>query len=669
MTLIRAVVLSPVPGLFHYSLPDELQAVARPGSRLRLPFGRSSREGFLVDFKGEEKPGLKAVAEVLPEELSLPPDLLELTSWAADYYFAPWGDVLMAAVPSGVGKGRARKKKAPEEDEARLRPDSPAPASTHLPTDEQAAAIAALDQALAAGGYSTLLLEGVTGSGKTEVYLRAAERAIQAGGQVLVLVPEIALSPQLETRFASRFPGRVAVLHSRQTDRERREAWLRTRRGEAAVVLGVRAAVFAPLPNLKLVVVDEEHEPSYKQMEGFRYHARDLAVKRAQLAGAVALLGSATPSLESRANAIRERYQLLRLTRRVDSRPLPDVRLVDMRDRTVRQRSTLLSEPLLEAMEEKLGLGEQIILFLNRRGFSSTMQCRACGEICKCPRCDVPLTVHRNPGEMRCHYCDFRMPEPTVCPACQSIEIKLAGAGTQKVESELGRLFPDFPIVRMDLDTTRGRTSHADLLGEFADRRAQILLGTQMVAKGHDFPGVTLVGVILADVGLYIPDFRASERTWQLLTQVSGRAGRGSQPGTVLLQTYFPDHPAVRAALVTGSEAFAELELAERTLFHYPPAVRLVSLRLSGKDETEVRTAAEEIAGRAAAHPEADKVGRLGPAPAALARLRNRFRYHLLLRSGDLRALRAMTRDLAQAGTGGRRAVRLEVDVDPVETL
>ncbi|MBI5838225.1 MAG: primosomal protein N' [Candidatus Eisenbacteria bacterium] len=688
MPLIRAAVLSPVEGLFTYRLPDEFAACARPGSRLRLPFGRAAREGFLVDFEGTEKPGLKSVTEVLPEELSLPPDLLELTRWSAEYYLAPWGEVLMAAVPSGVAKkSRARRTDAggpaggppglasadaggPDEaSPGAPRVVSPGPVAAPTPTPEQAAAIVALEAALARGGFAPHLLEGVTGSGKTEVYLRAAEAAVRAGGQVLVLVPEIALSPQLHARFEARFPGRTTVFHSRLTPRERREAWLAARRGETAVVLGVRSAVFAPLPGLRLVVVDEEHEPSYKQMEGLRYHARDVAVKRAQACGATVLLGSATPSLESRANALRGRYVPLGLTRRVDGRPMPEVRVVDMRDRAQRRRSQVLSEALLDAMGEKLGRDEQIILFLNRRGFASTLQCRSCGEVARCPRCDVSLTLHRQPPGLRCHYCGRREPAPEVCPKCSGPDLKLAGAGTQRVETELERLFPGVPLVRMDLDTTRGRTSHRDLLQAFEERRASILLGTQMVAKGHDFPGVTLVGVVSADVGLYLPDFRASERTFQLLTQVAGRAGRGDQPGTVVVQTYFPEHPAVTAAARHDSVGFASAELEERREFHYPPAVRMVSLRLGGPDEAAVRAAAGDLAARAARHPHAGAVERLGPAPAAIPRIRNRYRYQLLLRSADLRALRAMTLDLAPGVASRGRAVRLEVDIDPVETL
>ncbi|HVP38427.1 MAG TPA: primosomal protein N' [Candidatus Saccharimonadales bacterium] len=681
MPLIRAAVLAPAAGLFTYRLPDELAPAARPGSRLRLPFGRAAREGFLVDFEGREKPGLKPVAEVLPEDLSIPPELLELTRWAAEYYPAPWGAVLMAAVPAGLAARTRRARAAAGAEEAGEAPAEgagprgdvaahpAAPAAPLTPTAEQAVAIAAVEAALGAGGFHAQLLEGVTGSGKTEVYLRAAAAAVRSGGQVLVLVPEIALSPQLHQRFAARFPGRVSVLHSRLTARERRLAWLAARRGESDVVLGVRAAAFAPLPRLRLVVVDEEHEASYKQLEGLRYHARDVVVKRAQLAGAVALLGSATPSLESRANALRGRYAQLRLTRRVDGRPLPAVQVVDLRDPAQRQRSQVLSDPLLDAMGERLARGEQIILFLNRRGFAATVLCRACGEVARCTRCDVSLTLHREPAELRCHYCDRRSPPWEACPRCGSLDLKPAGAGTQRVETELARLFPGVPLVRMDLDTTRGRTAHRDLLAVFAERRASILLGTQMVAKGHDFPGVTLVGVVTADVQLYLPDFRAAERTFQLLTQVAGRAGRGAQPGTVIVQTHFPEHPAVTAAARHDAAGFAERELEERRAFHYPPAVRLVSLRLSGPDEGAVRAAAAELAARAASHPEAGQVERLGPAPAGLPRLRNRFRYQMLLRAAELRPLRALTRDLAAAAPPRGRAVRLEVDVDPIETL
>jgi primosomal protein N' (replication factor Y) len=536
---------------------------------------------------------------------------------------------------------------------------------------DQTAAVEQLVRALDDRG-ATHLLHGVTGSGKTEVYLRVIAEAQRRGCGALLLVPEIALTPQLVGRFRARFGDRIAVLHSGLTDKQRTEAWRGLRKGELQLAVGARSAIFAPVPDLGVIVVDEEHDPSFKQEEGFRYHARDLAILRAHRAGALCILGSATPSVETFHRARAEQIGLSSLPTRATAQALPAVEVVDLRRHGAGPSGhPLITGPLHRALERTLAGGTQAILFLNRRGFAPSLRCGACGEVAQCPACSVGLTEHRRAGSLRCHYCDFSMPSTLRCPSCKHEALEPLGVGTEKLEESLAEAFAPARVARLDRDTAAGGRAIEAVLDRLRRGEVDILVGTQMVTKGHDIPTVTLVGVVLADQSLAFPDFRAAERTFQLLSQVAGRAGRGDRPGSVVLQTFQPEHPAIVCAQQHDYARFFETELEHRRELGYSPFGRLVAIRLDHGDETRGRDAAELLASHLRRHPaiRSEVVQLLGPAPAPIARLRARFRFRLLLRSPDRRALRAVARAAADRIDEGLGAARAHVDVDPVSML
>jgi primosomal protein N' (replication factor Y) len=511
----------------------------------------------------------------------------------------------------------------------------------------------------------------VTGSGKTEVYLHAVERALELGKGALVLVPEIALTPQLVGRFTTRFGPTVAVLHSGLKDRERLLHFQRLRRGEARIAVGVRSAVFAPVPDLGVIVVDEEHDPSFKQDEKLRYQARDLAVVRGKQCGALVVLGSATPSLETLHNANTGRYRKLVLGARVDDRPMPQVGIVDLRTERPRFRDDggeppILAPASLAALEETLARGQQAILFLNRRGHATFLLCQACGESLRCDACDVSLTLHLSRRRLLCHYCGALRDVPRHCPACDGPLIPL-GVGTERVEGEVEERFPNARVARLDRDVATSAEKLTDLLAAFARREIDVLVGTQMVAKGHDFPGVTLVLVVLADTSLSLPDFRAGERTFQLLTQVAGRAGRGKEPGRVLVQTYHPDADPVRHVLDHDFEAFSTQELRWRKQTAYPPFSRMAGVRIESADAGLAERTARALAQAAARRmpPPEQGVRLLGPAPAAIARIQGKTRWQLLLKAPTHGLLAGPLTALEEEARLAPRSVRVVVDVDP----
>jgi primosomal protein N' (replication factor Y) len=655
----------PVRQTFAYRIPEALAESVLPGVLVQVPFRGRPRRGVVVELSGHEPE-----AQALEIESAFPPalfdaHLLAFTRWLSDYYLAPWGEVLAAAMPGGsAGLGRSRARKGAIEDRvlAAALPDR------YALTAEQRRASETVERAAGAGGFTAFLLHGVTASGKTEVYLRAAAAAREAGGQTLVLVPEVALSSQLVREFRRRFAHRVGVLHSYLSVSERRKNWELARRGALDVVVGARSAVFAPLPRLRLIVVDEEHEPAYKQSEQLRYHGRDAAVRRAQMLEIAVVLGSATPSLESLANARRGKYVRLELPRRVDGRSLPRMRIVDLRREAP---AALLSAPLRTALAERLARGEQALLFLNRRGHSHHVQCRSCGFVPRCPHCDIGLTFHLEPRGWRCHYCDHQAPPRMDCPSCGGRLFRFSGAGTQRAEREVAAAFPKARVLRLDADVARRRGGSAEVVSSFSRGEADILIGTQMIAKGFDFKAVTLVGVLDADVALHLPDFRAAERAFQLLTQVSGRAGRGSVPGEVLIQTCTPEHAAIAAAVTGDATGWAAMELIQRREAGYPPFTRLVTLLFTGKQEEQVESAAESCADAIRADASACEVSLLGPAPQMLARLKGRWRWHLLLKGDRGAAVRKIAdKGLAWAESRGRpAAIRVQADVDPVELL
>jgi primosomal protein N' (replication factor Y) len=556
------------------------------------------------------------------------------------------------------------------------------PRPTHSPTAAQQAAIAAL---MRASPGQAFLLHGVTGSGKTLVYIELLRHVVdERGRSAIVLVPEIALTPQTVDRFRAVFGDRIAVLHSALSDGERYDAWLALRRGEKRIAVGARSAVFAPVPDLGAIVVDEEHEGSYKQGEAPRYHARELAIVRARNEGAVVVLGSATPSLESWVNAHAGKYQLLRLPERVGGGRLPAVEPIDLRQTRPKQPNpgeppdpdalfhSVISDRVAKALSGRLARGEQSILLLNRRGYSAFVQCPTCGDVATCPNCSISLTYHRTPERLICHYCHHKEPPRTRCPRCGGSVLRQRGLGTQQVERLLAERFPSARIARMDVDTTSGKWAHTEILDRVARGDIDVLLGTQMIAKGLDFPNVTLVAVVDADVGINLPDFRASERCFQLLSQVAGRAGRGPKGGQVFIQTRVPTHHAVRCALAHDYVTFAREELDGRVKPPYPPNVRVANVVFSGA--TEDGTA--RIAARCAAwlHALVAKVQSpvliVGPAPSPVERIKNRWRWHLLLKSEQARDLTRVLRYLAErfeVPKGGQ--LRLTIDRDPVSLL
>ena len=676
---------------------------------------------------------LKAVAKTLDDEPLLTEDLLDLAFWMARYYVAPLGQVFEAILPAAVKRKVGFKTiqlvvrtEKPESEVDRIlskqrrvldrlaqaegTPLAPRelarnagctvavikslekkglvcietrqvsefardlfleleePKAIHL-TTEQALALQRVKAKVAADEFGVIVLQGVTGSGKTEVYLRAIEDVVDRGQQAIVLVPEIALTPQTIRRFRERFT-QVAVLHSDLTDVERHRQWRDIREGRADVVVGARSAVFAPVSRLGLIVIDEEHENSFKQDTSPRYHARDVAIMRANLVGVPVVLGSATPSLESYRNVrTLDHYQEARLTQRIGGRPMPPVTIIDMRQEMAERKGHhALSRTLEKAIAEAWRKQDQTILFLNRRGFSTHLFCVKCGHVARCPDCDVGMTYHAKPGILQCHYCGRKAPPPETCPACGAETVNYWGTGTQRVEDEVQRKFPDIRLGRMDADSMRLRGEHARLLGAFRDGEIDILLGTQMVAKGLDFPNVTVVGVINADVALSLPDFRANERTFQLITQVAGRTGRGPKGGEVFVQTFQPDHLTIRLAAKHDYEGFVPDELGSRQRLGYPPFGRLARIVVRSQQRQKAHEAIQAVAGRLIEPARIAGITVLGPQPCPISRISRFWRYHLLLKAPSARALLhffdGIRADLSPPGN-----IQMAIDVDPQSTL
>lgn len=725
----KVAVPVPIRRAFDYSLPLEEPIPAR-GVRVRVPFGRRrSLIGIVTGVADEsEVPAsrLKAITGILDSEPLLPASLLELLEWAAAYYHHPVGEVIASALPTRLrtqelAKSRTRTKwlvtdsgaaadpqavkrsalqrrilqalqgepagidsralaglsarwrvavdslvnrgwvtaREYEDDVAPDVPPTSAPALT-------AAQSQAVDAVSAASGFKPFLIYGVTGSGKTEVYLRVIEQVLARGAQVLVLVPEIALTPQLVSRFRSRVRVPLVVLHSDLTDQERAHGWLMARAGKARIVVGTRSAVFTPLPHLGLIIVDEEHDPSYKQQDGFRYSARDVAVMRAHREAVPIMLGSATPSLET-VNRVRAgHYTMLTLPDRAGGAALPAIEVLDLRRLAAEQG---ISHPLRVAIADTLQRGEQALLFLNRRGFAPVWMCFQCGWVAPCERCDARLTFHRSSARLRCHHCGAERSLPTVCPACQRAELHALGEGTERIESVLKRSFPTARIVRVDRDSTRAKGSLDEKLERARRGEADILIGTQMLSKGHDFPGVTLVGILNADQGLYGSDFRATERLVQQIIQVSGRAGRGAKPGRVLIQTYHPGHPVFAQLKTAGAyDNFVDYALTERLETGYPPSTHLALLRAESP-KADVALGFLRIAHALALRCADSEVAVFDPVPSPMERRAGRYRAQLLVQSAKRSSLHAMLSQwlerLAEKKAGAR--VRWSLDVDPID--
>ena len=680
MRLVRVAVPIPLPDheTLVYELPDEEEFQA--GLRVLVPVGPRRVLGTVLDLEPKQPPfRVRPIAGIPEPRLVLTEELLGLCRWIADYYATTLGEVLHAAAPSPTALTRRAARSAEIEEEGWRASEPPGREALN---PDQRTALDALEAALGNPGFHPFLLYGVTGSGKTAVYLHAALDAVRRGGQALILVPEIALSPQTLDAFRRSGLRRVALYHSTLRPRERADVWRAVTAGELDLVVGTRSAVLLPFRDLRLLVVDEEQDGAYKQEESPRYHARDVALVRAQRLGATAILSSATPSLESYARARRGTYTLLSLPHRIDGRPLAAVRVADLRSRATQDSrvsdgrgspalaSRYLTPILTDAMARTLERREQGILFLNRRGHSTYLQCRGCGDVARCDRCDVSLTVHSEDATLRCHYCGAQRKLTPACRGCGATDLWFGGVGIQKIEREVARMFPEARIARLDFDTVRRRGAAAAILGGFREGRTDFLLGTQMVTKGFHFPGVTLVGIIVADLQLHLPDFRAAERTFQILTQVAGRAGRGESPGEVIMQSYDPDHPALRCAAAQDYAAFFGLEAAERRELEYPPYGHLVEVEVRGKSKERVIAGVGEIRRALARAASGSEVSILGPAPKPLSRIKGMERWHLLLRSTSRKAMR----DLLNRGLPATRGlrlpgVRIAIDVDPRQLL
>jgi primosomal protein N' (replication factor Y) (superfamily II helicase) len=743
--LISVAVPVPFLDLLTYNVPDSMP-LPPVGARVRVPVGPRTLIGCVVrhDALIDEGTDVKEIAEIVDREPLLPPSIVDLCRWIAEYYVAGIGDALAVAMPPGARRrSHAFKKQriamltamgsdhgvTPKQGAAlSILSSAPAglstselrergvtaavlarlikhglvvlhddreerdpferaamtditPDATRELTEEQRQAADALFALADANEFRVALLHGITGSGKTEIYIRLADRVCRSGRQVLLMVPEIALTPSVAALIRGAFGDRVAIQHSALSDGERHDQWHRIRRGDVDVVVGTRSAVFVPLDRLGLVIVDEEHDSSYKQEETPRYHARDVAIMRASREGALVVLGSATPSMESYHNAATGKYTRIILQRRVLDRPLATVRLVNMRTEYAEEGSeVIISRDLAAGIGERLENGDQVLILLNRRGYSTAVFCRQCGDTFECPNCSVSLTVHRIGNGLpraseasrrgwraRCHYCNYSVIVPKACRKCAAPYLEHAGFGTERIEEHLRECFPDARIGRVDRDAVRRKGALTQILSRFASRDLDILVGTQMIAKGHDFPGVTLVGVISADVGLGLADFRASERTFQLLTQVAGRAGRGERPGEAIVQTLYPEHYSIQLACRQDYAAFFEREIVYRRAMRYPPFFALINGVVRGRTFEDATQQAREIVRRLEPAMVHGRFTVLGPAPAPLGRLRGEHRVQFFLKGTRRADMRNALMQVVAAMPEIRR--RLTIDVDPLSVL
>lgn len=705
----------PIPELFHYSIPDNMKSHIRIGMRVRVPFGHRKKVGYVVEFPETPKvQATKPIEKLIDVAPVLDEHMVVLTKWVAEYYSCAWGEVLNLATPPAR---RVRRKKVKDAQEtlpysfvaahtdlfSRL---EIIPAEPQPPTIEQQKALELIYRNLQAEQFKTILVYGVTGSGKTEVYLQAIAQCLKQGKGALVLVPEIALTYQIIKRFKDRFGDRVAVLHSGLTPSARFEQWKSVKRGDIRIVVGVRSAIFAPIYNLGLIIVDEEHETSYKQNNTPRYNARDVAVLRGKLVNATVVLGSATPSLESYYNATRNKYLVTELPNRIDNRLMPKFTIIDLKDEYLSQPNPkILCRKLQGAVADRLQKKEQTILFLNQRGYARIVLCRVCGYRVLCQDCATTVTYHLTTNQLHCHYCGRKYPAPTECPECGGKLIRYLGVGTEQVETEVQQLFPQTNIARLDMDIRKAPGQYETVLENFILGKTDILVGTQMIAKGIDVPNVTLVGVINADTSLTAPDFRGSERTYALLTQVAGRAGRGKVPGEVIVQTFYPSHPAIQSAVKGDRHEFYQFELNNRKKLVYPPFRHLGLILIAHRNLETAQTIARNFADLLLENAETvlslksevnslrtkdlglrnDLLGTqdlglrtvstaidiLGPAVAPIPKLQKKYRFQILLKAKETSALRELYQtsilQLPQRTKIGNTAIT--IDVDPIQMM
>lgn len=725
---------------FDYLIPKDLRQQVHAGSQVVVPFGRSSRNGYvlnIVDHSSYPMDKLKPITGLREKHPKVNKSLIKLGEWMAEYYCCSREQAVRALLPGAVRSGKLKKKtvafyylkcKPEEAQDFIYKNEKKSKAKVavikvllhhhglskdHLlkeaevgagalkglvqkglvekvnqavnrdpfagvdvvrtnaqkPTEEQRIALAQINEMLEGKTEQhTILLHGVTGSGKTEVYLQAIEKTLSMGKEAIVLVPEISLTPQTTERFRARFGDMVSVLHSALSDGERYDEWMKIHEGKVKIAVGARSALFAPFRKLGLIVVDEEHENSYKQDEAPRYHARDVAVMRGVMEKTIVILGSATPSLESTNNARTGKYMLANLTKRVDDFLMPEMMVVDMRDEAIETGGAkIFSRELADNMYDRLRKGEQTIIFLNRRGFATQMICQQCGFVARCTECSIAYTYHRKRECLTCHLCGAIHQAPKQCPECSSDEIRYSGLGTEKIESAATKLFPSANISRMDSDTMTRKNSYEKTLSAFRSGRIDILIGTQMIAKGLHFPNVTLVGIVYADLSLHIPDFRSQERTFQLLTQVSGRAGRGEISGKVVVQTYTPFNPAIQYALQHDYEGFFEEEMEIRSTLSYPPCGHLIAVHFRGENESEVANCAENF-GRNMQPFLHDEIFVSGPAPSPIEKIKGNFRYQLIYRGHKMSNLRQQLRHYTLHVKHSKN-VTIYIDADAVNMM
>lgn len=648
---------------FQYKIPDELIDCIEIGTKAQVPFGNGNklRQGYVIgitDTPSYDEDKIKYIDSVDEKGLQIEGKLIRLAAWMHETYGSTMINALKTVMPVKQSV-RAAAKKVVEEEYVVEKPPV-----LELNADQQSL-VDEFCSDFHAGRRKNYLLRGVTGSGKTEVYIGCIKKVIEDGGQAIVLIPEIGLTYQNVARMKQHFGSRVAVIHSKQSKGEKYQMLMKAGRHEVDVIIGPRSALFTPCDNLKLIIIDEEHDAAYKSDQPPKYHARETAIERARLEGASVILGSATPTIESYALAKLGRYTLWELTDRPCGMRLPDVSVVDMREEFHMGNRGIISQELKELMNECLGRNEQVMLFINRRGYNSFVSCRECGEVIKCPKCEVALSLHNN-GFMMCHYCGYIEREPKQCPKCKSKMIGGFGAGTEKVEAEINRLFPEAKTLRMDKDTTGRKGAHAAILNKFKQHKADVLIGTQMIVKGHDFNNVTLVGIILADMSLFANDFRAGERTFDLITQAAGRAGRGDKDGNVVIQTYQPEHYAIATAAKQDYEEFFNMEMSYRRLLKYPPVYNMMVLLITSEDKDMAYEASKQLAtALKKLGAGMDKLRIIGPGDASISKINDVYRRVIYIKAYGMDNIIKMRQAIDNYNQDG---VKISVDVNPMST-
>lgn len=676
-SLIDLAVPYRIPKTLHYRYPSSLEAV-EVGSVVQVTLGKRTTHAFVMGFPEVttlDEAKLKEVEQVLVAQPVFDIPTLKFLRWISEYYCHPIGEVLAAALPRNFWKLSEKQKKSREKlthdplfmQEMGLAES--ASAKPELTADQEFAVSRILDPE----DKRPVLLHGVTGSGKTEVYMSVIEKQIEVGKGTIVLVPEIALTPQLVGRFSSRFPGKVAIVHSDLTIRERYVQWERVRQGIARIVVGARSAIFAPVSDLGLIVVDEEHETSYKQEDSVRYHARDVAVLRARFSEAKVVLGSATPSVESYWHAQNGKYQLTTLMKRINEKPLPKTHFVDMKEKQLWQspQTPWLSRLLYQKIQQTLKSKQQVMLYLNRLGYAHFLFCKDCGHSWRCSNCDVTLTYYRFPPLLRCHYCGYADKPPETCTDCNGNDLDAMGLGTEQVEKQLVELLPDARIERMDRGVVKTRADLEGLLKRMARREIDVLIGTQMITKGHDFPGIALVGILSADASLNVPDFRAHERTFQVITQVSGRAGRADIPGEVVVQSMNPDHPILQAASEYRCYDYYRMEIDTRKAFEFPPFSRMAMIRFEHRQAHQLEKFATELC-HVLTHTATKRnwdCSVIGPSEAPISKIKNVCRWQSLIKSSTIKDLHQMLAVANQFHAHQKAPVKMIFDVDPVSVM